>query len=480
VRLSNPGTVPLRSRFIAGALIALVLAAAAVVTMPRWIPPPLIEKLADKRFGRKPPPWREPAPRDALEARRQDLRYLAALPDVDVTFSAAARQRFDAVLSGLAAHADTLDPIAFDLGLAHAVAQSGNAHTAVDANLWREILERVPVSFAWFPDGLHIVRTAAGHEELLGARVVFLDGEDPAAWLPRIALYVPGLAQHVKAVSPLFLEAPQALHVMNPAVPADRMTLGVADGAGAAHEVVVAALPPHPSAERLPNGGVARSVVPPANERTSRGLLPRDRLPVSLRGADHLTYYEVLSPGVLYLHSWRVSRGFGPEADREIRSAIASGPRPWKRIVLDLRYNGGGEYPAVYWALRALVDSLAPDGKIAILTNDATFSGALITAAIVKHFAGSRAVIVGEPAGDRLQFYAEGNDMVLPNSKIHVHTATGYHDWAHGCRELRCYWPNFWYDVGVGTIDPDLRVAWDFDDYRRGVDPVLAAALQAR
>ena len=470
----------MRSRFIAGALVALALAVTAVVTMPRWIPPPLIEKLADKRFGRKPPPWHEPAARDAIEARRQDLRYLAALPDVDVTFTAEARRRFSAVLADLAAHADTLDPVAFDMGLAHAVAQSGNAHTAVDANLWQEMLERVPVSFAWFPDGLHIVRTAAAHEELLGARVVSLDGEDPVAWLARLAEYVPGLPQHVRAVSPLFLEAPQALHVMSASAPADRVVLAVATEGGPAREVVLAALPPHPSPERLPNGAGSRNVVPPSSERASRGLLPPDRLPVSLRGANRLAYHEVLAPGVLYLHSWRVSRGFGPEADGEIRAAIASGPRPWKRIVLDLRYNGGGEYPAVYWALRALVDSLASDGKIALLTNDASFSGALITAAIVKHFAGPRAVIVGEPAGDRLQFYAEGNDMVLPNSKIHVHTATAYHDWAHGCRELRCYWPNFWYDVGVGSIDPDVRVAWDFDDYRRGVDPVLAAALQAR
>ena len=467
----------LRSRVVAAALAALVLAAVAVATMPRWIPPPLIEKLADKRFGRKPPAWQETAPRDAVEARRQDLRYLAALPDVDVTFSAEARQRFAAVLDDLAAHADTLDPVAFDLGLAHAVAQSGNAHTAVDANLWREMLERVPVSFAWFPDGLRVVRAAAGHEELLGARVTSLDGDDPAAWLPRIARYVPGIAQHVRAVSPLFLEAPQALHVMDPRAAADRMTLGVSVDGGPVRDVELAALPPHPSPERLPNGGVARSVVPPSNEHSARGLLAKERLPVSLRGADRLAYHEVLAPGVLYVHSWRLSRGFGPEADQQIRAAIASGPTPWRRIVLDLRYNGGGEYPAVYWALRKLIDSVAPDGRIAILTNDATFSGAIIAAALVKHFAGARGVIVGEPAGDRLQFYAEGDDMVLPNSKIHVHTATGYHDWAHGCRELKCYWPNFWYDVGVGSIEPDVRVAWDFDDYRRGVDPVLQAAL---
>jgi hypothetical protein len=181
---------------------------------------------------------------------------------------------------------------------------------------------------------------------------------------------------------------------------------------------------------------------------------------------------------VLYLHLWRVSRGFGPEADRAIRAAIASGKLPWRRVVLDLRYNGGGEYPAVYRALRALVDATARDGRIAILTNDATFSGAIITAALVKDFAGTRALILGERAGDRLQFWAEGTDMVLPNSRLPVHTATGYHDFAHGCREWRCYWPDFWFDVAVGSIDPDVVVPWTFADYRRGFDPVLERALR--
>jgi hypothetical protein len=466
-------------KLAAGALIALVLAAVAVVTMPRWIAPPLIEKLADKRFGRKPPAWHEPAPRDAVEARRQDLRYLSALPDVDITFTPEARQRFEAILDELSAHADALDSVAFDLGLAHAVAQSGNAHTAVDANLWRETLERLPVSFAWFPGGLRIVRAAAGHERLLGARVVALDGRDPEAWLPLVAAFVPGIPAHVRAVSPLFLEAPPALHGMDASAPRDRALLDLEGDGGARETVELAALPLQPEPERLPNGGVARSVVPPGEARAWKGLLDRDHLPVSLRGSDRLVYHEVVAPGVLYVHSWRTSRGFGPEADHAIRDAIAAGPHPWHRIVLDLRFNGGGEYPAIYWALRALVDSLAPDGRMMILTNDATFSGAIITAALVKHFAGARATIVGERAGDRLQFYAEGNDMVLPNSKIHVHTATGYHDWAHGCREVKCYWPNFWYDVAVGSIEPDVRVPWDFADYRRGVDPVLRAALEA-
>jgi hypothetical protein len=181
----------------------------------------------------------------------------------------------------------------------------------------------------------------------------------------------------------------------------------------------------------------------------------------------------------LYLHLWRVSVGFEPDVATAIAAAAGSAGDPlWKRIILDLRFNDGGEYPAIYAAIKSLPRRLAPEGKLVILTDNTTFSGAIITAALAKHFAGKRAVLMGEKQGDRLAFWAEGNDIQLPNSKIVVHTATGYHDWAHGCRELRCYWPNFYYDVAVGHLDPDVPVGWPFGDYRRGVDTVLARALQ--
>ena len=44
--------------------------------------------------------------------------------------------------------------------------------------------------------------------------------------------------------------------------------------------------------------------------------------------------------------------------------------------------------------------------------------------------------------GDRLIFWTEsGNALVVPNIKLPVYFATGYHHWASGCRDLRCFWP---------------------------------------
>ena len=80
--------------------------------------------------------------------------------------------------------------------------------------------------------------------------------------------------------------------------------------------------------------------------------------------------------------------------------------------------------------------------------------------------------------GDRGQFWAEaGSPIVLPNSKIRVFFATGYHDWEHGCGwndVSRCFWLNVPYDVPAGDLAPKQPVAWKFADYRAGRDTVLS------
>lgn len=84
----------------------------------------------------------------------------------------------------------------------------------------------------------------------------------------------------------------------------------------------------------------------------------------------------------------------------------------------------------------------------------------------------------GARAGDSLAFWAEGTRIELPHSRLRVSFATGRHDWARGCREWRCYWPNVFRGAAVGSIEPDVPVDWRFEDYARGVDTVLEAALE--
>ena len=461
-------------RRAAGALAAFALAVLVLAAQGGRI----YEKVLDLRYGTPLPAPHGAAPRDAKDARLQDLQMLAALPTVDRSFGAQARARFEQEVADLRARAASLDDAAFFLGVAQAVALSANAHTNVDLVSWREKLAALPVRLAWFPEGLYVIRARGEGRALLGARVLAIDGHAPETLEREASRYFAGTREYLRSVSHVALESPAVLHALHPDAPADRALLTVRDAAAVEREVTLEALAPS-QAPRAVKPGRLRSPVPLEDEApgTWQALLDARPIPPSLRGPEHVTYSTTLDEGrTLYLHLWQVRDEPHEAIAGRIERALGAGQ--WQRIVLDLRFDAGGDYPTVYGAMRDLARHLAPAGRLAILTDETTFSAAIITAVLAKHFAGVRAIVVGSPPGDRLEFWAEGTPATLPNSRIRIGVSTGYHDWAHGCRKLACWWPNFYYDVAGGDLAPQIPVRWTFADYARGVDTVLERALR--
>lgn len=444
---------------------ALAAAAALVLVsaLAAWKGDKVVDKVVDLRFGSVLAPAGLHAPRDAVEARRQDLDYLDRLTEVDRSFTPEAAARFHERVAGLRARAGELTRGQFFLGVAGAVALADNAHTSVDAKAWRDQIDGSPLRLRWFEEGLHIVRAAAPHEALRGARVLALDGVEPEVLVREAARHFGGPPERARLASLALMESPEALNALLPQAARDRLVVRAAMRDGVERTIEVPAIPAGRNPDMQWIAARDPAIEPPPSER----------------GSNRTSHAQRLADDVLYLHLWRI----GDDPDRTLQGAIraALGPGsdpPWRRILLDLRSNGGGDVPLVHGAIRALPERLARDGKLVILQDHSTFSAAIIVAALGKHFAGTRAVIVGEKPGDRLAFWAEGNDLRLPNSRIRITASSGHHDWARGCRELRCYWPNFFYSVGVGSVDPDIVVRRRFDDYLKGVDTVLLRALQ--
>jgi hypothetical protein len=147
-------------------------------------------------------------------------------------------------------------------------------------------------------------------------------------------------------------------------------------------------------------------------------------------------------------------------------------------IILDMRFNGGGDYTKAVAFASHLTDFVPQRGRIYILTDAQTFSAAITTTAFVKQAAGSRAIILGEPVGDRLSFYGEGNTGCLPHAGLCVHYATGMHDYAQRCNDWdKCFWLNWLFPVKVGSLAPDETIEMTYADYIARRDPVFDRAL---
>jgi hypothetical protein len=459
-------------------LLALAALAAAGLLLA-WKGDKVVDRILDMRYGGVPPVPSLPKPRNPAEANLQDLDYLARLLDYDRSFGDEARVEFTRRLARLKEGAASMSRGELLMGIAKALAVADNPHTNVERGFWRAYLNSAPVRFEWFAEGLFVVRARQDHAGLLGKRVVAIDGMSPELIVRDASKYFAGPPEHGRVSSLLVMESPDALHNIYPPAPADRLVLSL-DEAGKVTHVVLPAVSPRDAPPVVRPG---RLLSPESEfaegQQVWKGALDGP-VPPSLRAPSQNLYAQRLGEDVMYLHLWSIRSDTRGRLDEQIAAALA--PRSdWRRIVIDLRFDTGGDYPDLLPAMKALPSHLAPGGKAVVIMDNTTFSAAIITAALVKHFVGAqRTVIVGERPRDRLVFWAEGNQMTLPNSKIDIPISTGMHDWARGCRDfVRCHWPNIWYgSIGVGSLEPDVKVSWSFGDYRRGIDTVLEQALK--
>lgn len=108
--------------------------------------------------------------------------FSAGLPKVreflkhDRSYSQSERTEAEAELAKLEATAANMPLAAFHLAVAHIAALSGNGHTMLPAGLWMFSFNRIPLRLHVFADGTHVVHAPKEMHELLGARVISIDG----------------------------------------------------------------------------------------------------------------------------------------------------------------------------------------------------------------------------------------------------------------------------------------------------------------
>ncbi|MCP2680003.1 S41 family peptidase [Maricaulaceae bacterium NA33B04] len=427
-------------------------------------------------------------PADRTEARLQDLDYLRRMPEADKSFSDDELITFNALIDDLEARASTMTEAEFVMGVSAAGAVTENGHSGVSMSGTMNRLNSLPVRFYWFDEGLHIVRARAEHADLIGMRVVTYGGVAPEALYLQMDAFFGGNDAFLRQNSASFFAAPASLHAAGLVAVPDEVTL---DLVGLDGEVSTETLP----VETEPTGffGAQRNAVSrPYRAEDDSGHDWRFLDPAMTQATwfgrypEQALWSDTLERGGAY---WRMRNVFGNE-DTPLPGwlddqAAALRDDPAEYLVLDLRANRGGDYTRAMQVARNIGELITQDGRVYVLTDGDTFSAGIVTAFYALHGAGERAVLVGAPMGDDMQFWAEGGGtpMRLPNSDIRVYVSTGYHDWENGCSDWsRCFWINTLFGVAVGQVEVDLPAALTFADYARGVDtgmePIFAAEAE--
>jgi hypothetical protein len=119
-------------------------------------------------------------------------------------------------------------------------------------------------------------------------------------------------------------------------------------------------------------------------------------------------------------------------------------------------------------------------GRIFVLTSPWTFSAAISSLGYLEQSAPARVTIVGEPVGDRLEFFSEGDVVELPRSGLSVLDATERHDYRNGCRAARdCHRHVVRHPIAVPSLAPDIAAPWTVEAYLAGRDPGMEAVAVA-
>lgn len=429
------------------------------------------------RFQYGPP---EPEPTEVADQRAgqiADAEYLAQFPEFDRAYSRSARAQAERMLEQLRAEAGDLSHEQFVLRVAEIAALADNGHTAIGENAFKKNTPRLPLRTYPFADGLHVVWATPALADLLGARIDAIDGHGIAAIHAATRRYAGGTDAHRQRLLAAMLESPALLHAAGLASSRDALTLRGVLASGAPFEKRIEAQ------ERDRSAWVSSSqrlLFPTWEGAPMQGVMrANDPLPVYLRHSSNLFSLEPLPERGLYI-------GLSHNGDTDelpiasfLESALARVRTEHPAyLVVDMRMNGGGDYTTTY-AFAQTLPEIANGAPIYVFTSPWTFSAAITTVAALETAGGDQVIIVGEPVGDRLDFWAEGGTFNLPNAFVQVHYSSGRHVYNGPCPDrATCFWLNERYPVRVRSLEPDIAAPLTFAAYREFRDPALDAVLE--
>ena len=380
-------------------------------------------------------------------------RYLIELERIHPEpYHAVSRADYRAAAGRLVARLPELDDDQLMVELLRLVAflgeRDGHANMNPLAGGHRRVLHLYPLATYEFADGVYVV-AAPGRPQLVGRRLVAIQGR-PIADVLRLVdpLVTNDNALSLAAHRSPYLVTAEILHGLGITPTAARAVFSV-EGVTDTELTPVAA-----------NAYV--TALRPAYPNYLDGMPKRSKpLLVQKRGAS-LWVTTLERDRVVYVVYNTVTGDPDATANRILRLARRAKTR---RVIVDLRNNGGGDintYPYLLQTLRSR--SINKRGKLVVLIGRTTFSAAVHFAVDLER--GTHATLVGEPTGGSPNHYSDTDPVALPVSGYTINVPRIHFVKLPGQSGLQ--------------LDPDVSVALTGRDFFAGRDPVLARALALR
>jgi hypothetical protein len=412
------------------------------------------------------------------EGRRTDLAlFRREFFARDSSYSAENRAAAERRLRALESKPASLTAAQFELELARIVALADNGHTNSPASMRSRRYARVPIRLVPFGEEFYVLRADTANADLLGARLLAIDGRSLEDVRMTAHAFWGGTAAWRDRQLPFLLESPEQMQAAGITSGSATYRFELRNGRTLDRRIVAEA--PNAAREIYP----ATRWLYPEPLDTDRGdwrfVGTKDRAPWAFQDPAQLFRLRAAPELDAIVVQLRANHA-GQQSIQEFLARAADEIRRSKprNLVLDLRVNGGGDLNNTRDFVQSF-PTLVP-GRIFILTSPWTFSAAISTTGYLKQAGGSRVTIVGEMVGDRLEFWAEGRLLRLNYSSAAMSYSTQRHDYKTGCRPYAdCHGAVVRNPISVPSLAPDIAAPLTVDDIIAGRDPGMEAIARA-
>jgi imidazolonepropionase-like amidohydrolase/tetratricopeptide (TPR) repeat protein len=332
------------------------------------------------------------------------------------------------------------------LGSAH----SGSVPEAIPS--WGD--KAVPLQFFDFTDGLRIVAADSAYADLVGAQVTRAGSRDLAQVRAAIDSITSKDHPLGRASFTRWLRYPQLLNGLGINPTSDTLPLTVITSAGETRSIKVPV--------RSTGTGYLRFAGRPEWIQAHMKLAPD--VPLYLQNRERAYSFTLLPSQRTLYFQFNSVRNAGDEpleifVQRMFETADSAGAQ---RLVIDLRWNYGGNTALLTPLLRAVIarERFVKRGGLFVIIGRITNSAAQNAVTLLERYVSP--ILVGEVTASSPNFVGEDNFITLPYSRIGVSISDLY--W-------QASWPQ---DERVWTA-PLLYTPPTWEAYRRGRDPAMEA-----
>jgi tetratricopeptide (TPR) repeat protein/C-terminal processing protease CtpA/Prc len=368
---------------------------------------------------------------------------------------------FDAAVAQLRRKVPTLSDSQVAVEIMKLMRQVGDGHTGAYPEGGPVALPlSLPLLTFDFADGHYVIATAPSQAQLLGARVIAVDGVPIEQVIERLEPIVSrDNPTWIRQVAPYRWRNTTLLRALGIGDHDTSATLTVERTAGKQETIRVAA--------SKDDVNIWNTVPAPANWKLLEPFDPKTGLRALRRMSEHYWFEYLPERRVLYVQYNNVNDSPEGESLAQFSDRLAAFLRAnaVDKVVLDMRWNNGGNTFVNEPLLRTLIrhEPLAERGRFVVLIGRRTFSAAMAATSYLERFLDP--VFVGERTGGKPNSVGDEVWETLPYSGLQLNVSDIF--WQTG-------WP---FDHRL-WIAPQIEVEPRFADLRAGRDRALEVALE--